>query len=137
MGIALGGFEDNLYLLTDFDRVQVTIHNLGHHGDTLIKRHVGDAIGIRVAALHNAERVDRAFAACLFPFGIAETERAQCARVPMRLLAGLAVFHHQPAVFRTFPESLCARFGCWGGNRVWLVNHGHVQTRSRIRVALP
>ena len=137
MTVTLGGLVNDLHLHTDLDRIQITIHNLRHHGDALIQCHVGNAIGIGVATLHDAKTVDRALATGLFPLCVAETERAEGARVPVWLLAGLTVFHHQLAIFGAFPERLSASLRRRGGDGVGLINLGHVQTRSRISVELP
>jgi len=123
--LAVGGLENHLNVLTDPYIVEVAVHNLGHHGDTLFESDIGNAVRIRIAAGHDAEAVDLAFARAFLPFGFTEAERAKCTWIPVEFSARFAALDGQFSGASLFPEIFSARFDDGSGQFVWLIRITH------------
>src|SRR6202000_3047388 len=81
----------HLYPLADLERIEVAVNEVREQRDALVERHVADRVGNRRVPAHDAEGVDLALALALLPAGVAGVaERADRARIPVRLAAGAA-----------------------------------------------
>src|SRR3954471_19121450 len=99
---AVGGWlENQADVLPDRERIELAIDEVRHHGWAFREHHIADGVGWRGAA-HDAVAVDCAIARGLFPGGLAKAERAERARIPMRLAARPAPADQEPALLGGF-----------------------------------
>src|SRR5262245_22828863 len=113
---AFRGREHDAHLLTDADAVEVGAHDVGHHGDAFLERHVGDAVR-RLRPAHHAPGVDAAAAGGLLPLrAVAPAEGTDRAGVVVDLAAGQALLEEEAALGGALPEGLGLGIGLRRGD---------------------